>query len=263
MAEKRKDKDGRILPENVSQRKDGTYMWRKSINGKSYCIYAKTLGEIKQKRNIALGEIEKGTYKGKHEKMEQEREDAKKDITLNEWFFQWEKSYRDVRIRMGTLYFEHHAYMSFFSENIGKMKIKEIKQIDIVNIFNEASKAGRKRSYLKRVNLVLTLLFESACKNGMVENNPARGALQVPKDKKVEKRVLTEQEEEQFFKYISNSRWYERYVPLFTVGFGTGMRIGEILALTWKDIDFENNVIHVNKTLVHLKNLTNITNHDG
>ena len=87
MAEKRKDKDGRILPENVTQRKDGTYMWRKSVNGKNYCLYAKTLGEIKQKRNVALGEIEKGEYKGKYEKMKEEREFAQKDITLNEWFF--------------------------------------------------------------------------------------------------------------------------------------------------------------------------------
>ncbi len=63
----------------------------------------------------------------------------------------------------------------------------------------------------------------------MIESNPARGALQVPKDKKIEKRVLTEQEEERFFEYISNSRYYERYVPLFTVGFGTGMRIGDSL----------------------------------
>lgn len=91
MAEKRKDKDGRILPENVIQRKDDTYMWKKSINGKQYCEYARTLGEIKQKRNKALGEIEAGTYRGKREKIAEDKGQAKKNITLNEWFTQWEK----------------------------------------------------------------------------------------------------------------------------------------------------------------------------
>lgn len=57
MTEKKRDSNGKILPENVTQRKDGTYMWRKSIDGKKDCVYGKTLGEIKQKRDIALGEI--------------------------------------------------------------------------------------------------------------------------------------------------------------------------------------------------------------
>lgn len=67
MTDKRKDSNGRIMPGNIIQRKDGTYMWRKSIDGKKYCIYGKTLGEIKRKRDIALGEIRKGEYNGKNE----------------------------------------------------------------------------------------------------------------------------------------------------------------------------------------------------
>ncbi len=94
MTDKKRDSNGKILPENVTQRKDGTYMRRKSIDGKKYCVYGKTLGEMKQKRDIALGEIRKGEYKGKHGKMREEREPAKKDVTLNEWFSQWERAYR-------------------------------------------------------------------------------------------------------------------------------------------------------------------------
>ena len=35
-------------------------------------------------------------------------------------------------------------------------------------------------------------------------------------------------------------------------GFGTGARIGELLALTWNDIDYVNKMIHIDKTLVYL-----------
>ncbi len=80
MTDKKRDHEGRILPENITQRKDGTYMWRKSIDGRKYCIYGKTLGEIKQKRDVALGEIRKGEYKGKHKKMREEKEQTQKDI---------------------------------------------------------------------------------------------------------------------------------------------------------------------------------------
>ena len=40
------------------------------------------------------------------------------------------------------------------------------------------------------------------------------------------------------------------YADIFYVGFSTGMRIGEINALEWKDIDFEKMEIHVNGTLI-------------
>ncbi len=257
--EKRKDSNGKLLPENVTQRKDGTYMWRKSIYGVKYCIYAKTLGEIKQKRNIALGEIEKGEYKGKRERMEENRKQVEQDITLNEWFFQWEKTYRVGNVKESTLQNNHQHYMLHFSDTLGRMKLKNIKQIHIVNALNECHKEGNKYASLNLYNQILISLFQTAIQNGLLENNPAKGALQVPKEKRKERRILTEQEEERFFHYIRNHSNYKKYVPLFTVGFGTGMRIGEMLSLTWQDIDFDKNVIHVNKTLLYLYDYVNKT----
>jgi integrase len=39
------------------------------------------------------------------------------------------------------------------------------------------------------------------------------------------------------------------WLPLFTVFFGTGGRVGEITGLTWNDCDFERNIISINHTL--------------
>lgn len=252
MADKRKDKDGRILPENVTQRENGTYMWRKSIDGKSYCLYGKTLGEIKQKKDVALGEIRKGEYKGKHDRMREERELAKKDITLNEWFFQWEKAYRVGNVKESTLNENHLKYMKCFSDNIGRMKIKDIRQIDITNILNEQNKNGLSYNTIIGYFSILSLIFSDAVSNGLVDSNPAKGALKVKKQKTREKRILTEQEEQRFIDFVRNDSQYKIYMPMFITGFGTGMRIGEILSLTWQDIDFKKGVIHVDKTLCYL-----------
>lgn len=252
MTDKKRDSNGKILPENVTQRKDGTYMWRKSIDGKKYCVYGKTLGEIKQKRDIALGEIRKGEYKGKHEKMREERALAQKDITLNEWFFQWEKVYRVGNVKENTLNNNHRQYMKHFSDTIGRMKIKNIRQIDITNILNTLSENGQRYSSLARYVELLSMMFNDAISNELVDNNPARGALKGRKQDAKEKRILTEQEEKRFIEFVRNDRYYKSYAPMFILGFGTGMRIGEILALTWKDIDFKNDTIHVDKTLCKL-----------
>ncbi len=252
MTDKKRDREGRILPENTTQRKDGTYMWRKSIDGRKYCIYGKTLGEIKQKRDVALGEIRKGQYKGKHKKMREEKELAQKDITLNEWFFQWEKVYRVGNIKDNTLNNNHIRYISHFSNTIGRMKIKEIRQIDITNILSQLNKEGQSYGSLIHIVGLLSLIFKDAINNGLIDKNPVKEALKVRKEAAREKRILTEQEEERFITFVDNDSLHKRYAPLFIVGFGTGMRIGELLSLTWKDIDFQKEVIHVNKTLVYL-----------
>ena len=252
MTDKKRDREGRILPENMTQRKDGTYMWRKSIDGRKYCIYGKTLGEIKQKRDVALGEIRKGEYKGKHKKMREEKELAQKDITLNEWFFQWEKVYRVGNVKESTLNTNHWQYMTYFSDTVGRMKIKDIRQIDITNILNQLSREGQKYNSLTHYVVLLSLIFKDAINNGLIDKNPVKGALKVRKEAAREKRILTEQEEERFLTFVENDSLHKNYVPLFIVGFGTGMRIGELLSLTWKDVDFQKEVIHVNKTLVYL-----------
>ncbi len=252
MTDKKRDHEGRILPENITQRKDGTYMWRKSIDGRKYCIYGKTLGEIKQKRDVALGEIRKGEYKGKHKKMREEKEQAQKDITLNEWFFQWEKVYRVGNVKESTLNTNHWQYVTYFSDTVGRMKIKDIRQIDITNILNQLSREGQKYNSLTHYVVLLSLIFKDAINNGLIDKNPVKGALKVRKEAAREKRILTEQEEERFLTFVENDSLHKNYVPLFIVGFGTGMRIGELLSLTWKDVDFQKEVIHVNKTLVYL-----------
>ena len=56
---------------------------------------------------------------------------------------------------------------------------------------------------------------------------------------------MTEKQFEEFLSFESN----ESYKRVFTILFYTGMRRGELLALTWDDIDFKNNIIHINKTL--------------
>lgn len=249
MADKRKDSNGRIMPENVTQRKDGTYMWRKSIDGKKYCVYGKTLGEIKQKKDIALGEIRKGEYKGKRERMKEEKETAINDITLNEWFSQREEAYRVGNVKETTLNSEHTQYIRYFSKTIGQMKIKSIRQIDITNILNALNKNGQSYKSLVKYNGILSVMFDAAASNGIVDRNPAKGALKVRKQDAKEKRILSEREEQRFIDFVKNDRYYKKYAPLFITGFGTGMRIGEILSLTWKDIDFKKNVIHVSKTL--------------
>ncbi len=81
-----------------------------------------------------------------------------------------------------------------------------------------------------------------------VRKNPAKG-ISVKRDEKKEPRVLSVEEQYDFFE-CSKGTFYDNF---FDVAVTTGMRLGEIAALTWDDIDLERRIISVTKTLVYIK----------
>ena len=61
-----------------------------------------------------------------------------------------------------------------------------------------------------------------------------------------EPRVLTLEETDLFLEAASHYRYFNE----FSLALENGMRIGEILGLKWSDVDFGNQTIYVNRTLV-------------
>ena len=52
-----------------------------------------------------------------------------------------------------------------------------------------------------------------------------------------------------FMRYVKNSERYSYSYPAFVILFNLGMRIGEMAALTWDDVNFKENTITINKTV--------------
>ena len=93
------------------------------------------------------------------------------------------------------------------------------------------------------VKVILSGMYKQAVRNGMVLQNP------VKKEKKKKKiRVMSIEEQNLFMRYSKSSQFYDLYI----VALGTGMRNGELRALQWSDIDFDNKIIHVNGTLKYI-----------
>ena len=73
-----------------------------------------------------------------------------------------------------------------------------------------------------------------------------------PKSDKIDKKIEAFDLESQ--KIILKNLDNVKYGNIYTIAMFTGMRIGEILALTINDIDFKKNIIHINNTLTRDKN---------
>ena len=98
--------------------------------------------------------------------------------------------------------------------------------------------------FLKKIHTTLSAIFNHAIKFHGQTNNPARitGNFEIETNKR-----LNYWEFEEFKQFI-NSVDELMYKAFFTTLYYSGARKGELLALTWKDINFNDHTIDINKT---------------
>lgn len=225
---------GKKLPKGISVRKDGQYQARYTLNGKRYTIYGKTQKEVEKKLRDAQYEIEHGIF-------------AKPDrVTVDSWFKVWKEEYAASSMRENTIAHIDSMFRYHIKPEIGHMKMQDVRTEHIQMLLNKMKKQEYSLGFIKRVRNVLSQMFKQAYRNDMIMRNPVENAVTPSGKAKKERRVLTEQEQTLFLKYAKESE----YELIFALGFSTGMRIGEIQALQWNNINFKDLEISIEGTLI-------------
>lgn len=225
------------LPPGITRRKDGRYQGRFTYNGKRYTLYDKNLRSLKKRLADAKYEAEHGYYC------------TGGQITLNNWYQTWLEEYKSVVVKNSTILLYTTSYERYISDVLGNRKLQDIRTIHIQKLYNDLQKSGLSVGTIQIVHAVLFNIFKLALKNEILIKNPCVGA-EIPREEKKEPRVLTATEQEIFLDIIRGN-YYE---PLLKVALGTGLRIGELLGLTWDDIDFKTSTISISRTLLYMKN---------
>ena len=140
------------------------------------------------------------------------------------------------------------------NNEIYNIKLKSLKAIDVQKYFNKLYQKDVSNSLLSTTNKIIAPCIRYAYNNGYIIKDFSR-MYSVPKksetnDKKV--KPFTLEEQKKFLKAIEG----HKYEVLFLVALYTGLREGEILALTWNDIDFIKNTITVSKTVSIVVDIT-------
>lgn len=138
----------------------------------------------------------------------------------------------------------------------GEKSVNKITAADVRRWQNELMSQGYSQTYLKTINNQLTAIFNYAVRYYDLAANPCRKAGSMGKGKADEMLYWTKEEFNSFIEAIIDKR--ESYLA-FMIMYWTGVRIGELLALTPMDIDLENNVIHINKSYQRLNRKDVIT----
>lgn len=127
----------------------------------------------------------------------------------------------------------------------GKLKMNEIKAPDIRKWQNELMGQGYAQTYLKTINNQVAALFNYAVKYYDLPSNPCRKAGSMGKSSADEMNFWTQDEFSKFIDCVMNK--HQSYMA-FMILYWTGIRLGELLALTVGDVNFEKRAISITKS---------------
>lgn len=156
--------------------------------------------------------------------------------------------YDDIkpRIRENTLRTKKYIIDLKILPFFGAKSMNKITAADVRKWQNELISQGYSQTYLRTINNQLTAIFNYAVKFYDLKSNPCRKAGTIGKNQAEEMNFWTQEEFSQFIDAVMDKQ--TSYVA-FMILFWTGMRLGEMLALTPADIDFENKTISISKSL--------------
>ena len=233
-----KDIKGKELGAGLSQRKDGVYQGRyKDRFGKIKYIYGTKLSEVKKELAVAIADNVQFIS-------------VREEITLDMWFKRWTEIYKKKSVRPGTVRIYTHIYNKNISPYIGNYKLNYLVKSDIQQVVDNASDSGYKYERQDKIKVILNDLFNRAIEDDLMLKNPAKG-VKLRADREINAKALTIEEEEAFLN-ASQGTFYEN---MFHVAINTGLRPGELFALTTADVDLDAKLINVSKTLVYQKYL--------
>lgn len=228
---------------SITKRSDGRYMARYTANGKRHCIYGETHSEVREKLNQKLVEIARGEF------IEPTKE------TVGKWMNEWLVTYALPSVKQST-YISYESYIRLhINPELGDIKLTALTLEQVQRFFNKkfAGEKGKKGLSPKSLKNIFNMFHEAinqAIVNQKMIRNPLLG-VKLPKQQQAERRVLSADEQESLQTVARMAEELPAYGIIFALS--TGVRLGELVALQWKDVNFNNHSIRVRRTAGRLK----------
>ncbi|MCR5848006.1 MAG: tyrosine-type recombinase/integrase [Lachnospiraceae bacterium] len=244
-----KDLKNREIGKGLSQRKDGHYSARfLSKTGTRKEKYFDTLVQARNWLDAARKEDEGLTIApfemASDLVLENDILPTKEDMTVDQWFNFWlENIVPDLR--SNTLRNYKDRYKFNIKPIIGNLSLQAIKPMHCKKVLLEMEK-GYSGSTIKQTYITMGTMFKAALMNDVISKHPMDGLKYIIKTKpKSDINVLSLDEQKKFLEAARESSNYKQYLLILE----TGLRTGELVALTWDSIDFENKTLTVDKSL--------------
>lgn len=228
----------------ATKRSDGRYRRSFKYEGKRYYVYGKSKKEAAEKEIEKLKQLKEG-------------EAERKNPTLNQYYTTFTNcrrgSVKEASIRCQSFMFNAAANIEIDGnkKTLGELRINDITPKDIQHVQMELANTERTTETVNNIMAHLKHVFNAAVKDETIVRNPCRCISNLKKKeipaRETIHRALNEEETQLFFRAARERKSY--YYNVFSLMIQTGMRVGEVGALTPFDIDERNKYIYVRKTI--------------
>lgn len=223
---------GKELGIGISQRQDGIYTGRITMpDGKREQKYFKKLQECRRW-------VEDQKYSIAH------RNILCNDMTVETWFNYWFDTFKKPFLKENSILTNQNKWEKHIKPVIGDLLINDIKPIQCTIVLQKMSNNGQSKNSITGVRALMNDFFMAAEENEIIDRNPITRSVKAVGKRQKEARVLSVREQKEFLERMQGQRYYD----FFVIDLQTGLRVSEMCALTWKDIDFKRKRIYVNKT---------------
>lgn len=232
---------------SIRKRKDGRYEGRVTFNRVTKYTYGKTEFECEKKLRAIIRELKK--------------ELNPDGFAIYDYCLYYLKNKQYV-IEVSTYNrIESIIETQIKDSVIANKRLGNIRSDELQRFFNSLAINEVKEYSYGTIKIIYTFIvgvFSYAIKNGNIKFNPML-IVRLPKEryckcKRKETFSLTPEQIKKFkaaclIKNKTNDSYKYRYGIILLLMLNTGIRIGEMLALEWNDIDFDNKIIRINKSM--------------
>lgn len=196
-----------------------------TYDGKRYYVKGKTRAEANRKAMEKMAALKSGVIKAS-------------SMTMDAW---WEKyiSVYKTGLSARTLEVYDMIYRNAIRPHIGKLPLKEIKQMHCQRILNALD--GKSKSYIHKTFILLNGSLEAAVDNDLILKNPMRG-LKKPDGPQGKRRPLTEDERTVFLQAVEDLGDVGYYGKIV---YFCGLRPSEAMRVRAEDFDRSNRLLSV------------------
>ena len=220
---------------NIRQRKNGLWEGRYRLNGKQCAVYGQTKAEAKAKLAARMTEVEQGICI------------ERTDLTLEEWGWEWLKTFKEGKIRHSTMDNYESDFRMHVVPYIGHIKLKDLTTLHIQRTYTKAQQNGLSPKSIRNIHGLVHGMLAKAQSLDMVRKNVSEDC-ELPVLEKTEMHTLSDVELRRFLDIAKDDPFYLMYY----VDFFTGLRESELIGLTWDCIDFAKGTIRVYRQFVRI-----------